>query len=108
MRLAEDIGLTFSTVKNARWAASRWPKEQRQAGVSFSIHSILARIEDDEERFATVKVPPDGRPRWTADDAKRQVGWTVDSPETPQEKITARSTTWPRTRRWPRRRPPIF
>ncbi|GAA3789234.1 hypothetical protein GCM10023083_26220 [Streptomyces phyllanthi] len=51
--------------------------------MSFTIHRILARIEDDEERFATVKAPPEGRPRLTADDAKRRVGWTVDSPETP-------------------------
>lgn len=89
VRLADDIGLTFSTVKNARWTASRWPKEHRQAGVSFTIHRILARIEDEEERFTAITTPPEGKPRWTADDAKRRVGWTVDSPETPQEKVTA-------------------
>nr|WP_181411946.1 DUF6192 family protein [Streptomyces sp. F2] len=89
VRLAEDIGLTFNAVKNARWVASRWPKEHRQAGVSFTIHRILARIEDDAERWAAIKTPPEGKSRWTTDDAKRRVGWTVDSPETPQEKITA-------------------
>ncbi|MER8225407.1 DUF6192 family protein [Streptomyces sp. NPDC094143] len=89
LRLAEDIGLTFNTVKQARWVTSRWPKEHRQPAVSFTIHRILARIEDDTERWAAILTPPEGRTRWTADDAKRRVGWTVDSPETPQEKITA-------------------
>ncbi|AGK76309.1 RacO protein [Streptomyces microflavus DSM 40593] len=89
VRLAEDIGLTFNTVKNARWIASRWPKEHRQADVSFTIHRILGRIEADQERWAAIKNPPEGKSRWTADDAKRRVGWTVDSPETPQERITA-------------------
>ncbi len=89
VRLAEDIALTFNTVKQARQVASRWPKEHRQAGVSFTIHRILARIEDDAERWAAIKNPPGDKKRWTADDAKRRVGWTVDSPETPQEKITA-------------------
>ena len=89
IRLAEDIGLSSSTVKNARLTASRWPKKHRQAGVSFKVHRILARIEDDEERFAVLKTPPQGKTRWSADDASRRVGWTVDSPQTPQEKITA-------------------
>lgn len=69
--------------------ASRWPKERRQAGVSFTVHRILGRIEDDEERFAAIKNPPVGKTRWSSDEAKRRVGWTVDNPETPQEKITA-------------------
>ncbi|MFJ9417809.1 DUF6192 family protein [Streptomyces sp. NPDC101227] len=89
VRLAEDIGLTFSTVKNARWTASRWPKEHRQASVSFTIHRVLGRIEDEEDRFAAIKSPPAGKRRWTPDEAKRRVGWTVDNPETPQEKVTA-------------------
>lgn len=89
IRLAEDIGLTFNTVKNARWIASRWPKERRQAGVSFTVHRILGKIEDEEERFAAINIPPAGKTRWSPDEAKRRVGWTVDSPETSQEKITA-------------------
>nr|WP_228873957.1 hypothetical protein [Streptomyces halstedii] len=28
-RLAEDIGLKFSTVKSARWVSSRWPADRR-------------------------------------------------------------------------------
>jgi hypothetical protein len=28
-------------------------------------------------------------PRWTQDAAKRQVGWRVDIPQTPQEKVDA-------------------
>ncbi|MFJ5292799.1 DUF6192 family protein [Streptomyces sp. NPDC088348] len=89
IRLAEDIGLTFNTVKNSRWIASRWPKERRQAGVSFTVHRILGQIENEEERFSAIKNPPAGKTRWSPDEAKRRVGWTVDNPETPQEKITA-------------------
>ncbi|MFD9849320.1 DUF6192 family protein [Streptomyces parvus] len=89
VHLADDIGLTFHTVKNARWVASRWPKEHRQGDVSFTIHRILGQIENDLERWAAIKNPPEEKARWTADDAKRRVGWTVDSPETPQERITA-------------------
>jgi len=89
MRLAEDIGLTFSRIEAARLTASHWPKEHRQAGISFTIHRTLARIEDDEERFAALRTPPKGKTRWTPDEAKRRVGWRVDNPETPQEKITA-------------------
>ncbi|MEU9405746.1 DUF6192 family protein [Streptomyces sp. NPDC048281] len=89
MRLAEDIGLTFRRVEAARSTASRWPKQHRQTGISFTIHRTLGRIEDEEERFAALTTPPEGKMRWTPDDAKRRVGWTVDNPETPQEKITA-------------------
>ncbi|MEU3282798.1 DUF6192 family protein [Streptomyces antibioticus] len=88
MRLAEDIGLTFRRVESARLTASHWPKEHRQPGISFTIHRTLARIEDEEERFAALRTPPAGRTRWTPDEAKRRVGWRVDNPETPQEKIT--------------------
>ncbi|MDT0347521.1 DUF6192 family protein [Streptomyces litchfieldiae] len=89
LRLAEDIGLSFSTVHSARWVSSRWPKEHRQAGVSHTVHRILASIEDEEERFAAIKQPPEGKARWTADDASRRVGQQVDNPVSPEEKITA-------------------
>ncbi|MFC1415239.1 DUF6192 family protein [Streptacidiphilus cavernicola] len=89
LRLADDIGLQVSTVESYRQAASRWPKERRQPGVSFTIHRILARIEDEEERFAAIKTPPQDKARWCADDANRRVGWTVDNPQSTQEKITA-------------------
>ena len=88
LRLAGDIGVTFSTVKNARWTTSRWPKEHRQKDVSFTVHRILGQIEDEEERFGAVKNTAPGKTRWSPDDAKRRVGWRVESPETPQEKIT--------------------
>ena len=35
------------TVEGARWTASKWPKDHRAAGVSFTIHRILAGIADD-------------------------------------------------------------
>ncbi|MET9648577.1 DUF6192 family protein [Streptomyces syringium] len=88
-RLAEDIGLKANTVKTARWVASRWPKGHRQAGVSYTVHRILADIEDEDERFAAIKTPPAGKGRWTPDEANRRVGRQVENPQTPQEKITA-------------------
>ncbi len=90
---AEDIGLSYSTVRDYRWVASRWPKERRRTDVSHTIHQILASIPDPEERFEAVNNPPphprSGEPRWTHDSAKRVVGWKVDSPESVQEKVEA-------------------
>lgn len=57
--------------------------------MSFTVHRILARIEDEEERFASILTPPEGKSRWTPDDAKRRVGWQVIKPVTPQEKVSA-------------------
>jgi hypothetical protein len=88
-RLAEDIGLSYSTVRTARWAASRWPEDRRVSGVSFTVHKIMASIVDDEERWATILTPPEGKSRWTPDEANRRVGRQVVKPVTPQEKITA-------------------
>ncbi|MFF3015399.1 DUF6192 family protein [Streptomyces sp. NPDC057939] len=88
-RLAEDIGLSYATVDKARWTASRWPKPQRVAEVSFTVHCILASVTDDKERFATIHNPPEGRSRWTPDAANRRVGRKVVKPITPQEKISA-------------------
>ncbi|HBF85398.1 MAG TPA: RacO protein [Streptomyces sp.] len=89
-RLAEDIGLKVSTLNTTRWVASRWPKDRRRPEIaSYTVHRSLANIEDDEVRFATILTPPDGKARWSADDANRQVGQRVDTPITPQEKVTA-------------------
>jgi hypothetical protein len=89
IRLAEDIGLSAKTVKTARWAASRWPVARRQRGTSFTVHRVLASIEDDEERFAAIGLLPEGKARWTVDDAKRRVGFQVESPVSKKEKVTA-------------------
>lgn len=88
-RLAEDIGLTYRFVEDARWTANRWPAEQRQPAVSFTVHRILASITNEAERFAVIKTPPPGKARWTPDEAKRRVGQQVQNPITPQEKISA-------------------
>ncbi|PWK71290.1 hypothetical protein BCL76_104396 [Streptomyces sp. CG 926] len=88
-RLAEDIGLTYSSVKGARWVASRWPKEHRQAHVSHTVHRILAGIADEQARFAAILTPPEGKARWTPDEANRRVGRQVQKPVTPQEKVSA-------------------
>ncbi|MCX5254979.1 transposase [Streptomyces canus] len=39
---AEEIGLSFHTVRTYRWVAARWSKDQRQEGVSFEVHRIRA------------------------------------------------------------------
>ncbi|TDC76422.1 DUF6192 family protein [Streptomyces hainanensis] len=88
-RMADDFGLRLCNVKTTRWVASRWPKEHRQPGVSWTVHRILASIEDEEERFAAILTPPEGKGRWTTDDASRRVGQQVETPVSPQEKITA-------------------
>ncbi|MFG3223939.1 DUF6192 family protein [Kitasatospora sp. NPDC048194] len=88
-RVAEDVGLTYSQVRRARWTSSRWPKDRRQSGVSFTVHEVLAGIADERERFEAILNPPQPRGRWTADDAKRRVGRQVDVPVTPQEKVSA-------------------
>jgi hypothetical protein len=90
---AEDVGLAYSTVRDYRWVASRWPKERRRADVSHTIHKILASLPDERERFEAVDNPPanprGGPARWTHDSAKRIVGWKVDTPESVQEKVDA-------------------
>ncbi|MEU2867490.1 DUF6192 family protein [Streptomyces mirabilis] len=90
---AEDIGLSYATVRDYRWVASRWPAKCRRADVSHTIHKVLASILDEQERFEAVNNPPPnprgGQPRWTHDSAKRVVGWKVDSPESVQEKVEA-------------------
>lgn len=50
-RLAEDIGVSHSLLDTARFVASKWPKEQRRARVSFTVHRILAGISGETERF---------------------------------------------------------
>ncbi|MFI0773231.1 DUF6192 family protein [Streptomyces sp. NPDC021212] len=88
-RLAEDIGVSYSSVKDARWTASKWPKERRVAEVSFTVHKIFASINDDQERFETILNPPQRTSRWTPDEAKRRTGRQVTKPVTPQEKVSA-------------------
>ena len=88
-RLAEDIGLAAVTVEGARWTSSRWPKERRQPGVSFTVHKIFAGIADADKRFEVITSPPPGKARWTADEANRRTGRQVVRPVSPQEKITA-------------------
>lgn len=75
-RLAEDIGLSYAMVNKARWTASKWPKDRRVSGVSFTVHQILASITDDEERFTAINSPPKGKVRWTPGEANRRVGST--------------------------------
>lgn len=88
-RLAEDIGVSYSMVNQTRWAASRWPEERRVAGVSYTVHRILAGTADEEERFEAIGTPPAGKSRWTPGEANRRAGRQVVKPVTPQEKVSA-------------------
>ncbi|MFF3350958.1 DUF6192 family protein [Streptomyces sp. NPDC002779] len=89
-RLSDDIGLSVGAVKTARWVASRWPKQHRQPKLaSYTVHRSLANIEDEDERFKAILTPSNGKARWTTDDANRRVGQQVETPITPQEKVTA-------------------
>ncbi|MFZ3555939.1 DUF6192 family protein [Streptomyces sp. BH055] len=88
-RLAEDIGVSYSMVHQTRWTASRWPEERRVAGVSYTVHRILAGIADAEERFEAIGTPPAGKSRWSPDEANRRAGRQAVKPVTPQEKVSA-------------------
>lgn len=88
-RLAEDIGVSYSRVNQTRWTASRWPQDRQVAGVSYTVHRILAGIADEEERSKAIGTPPAGKSRWTPDEANRRAGRQVVKPVTPQEKVSA-------------------
>ncbi|GAA0703664.1 hypothetical protein GCM10009548_91080 [Streptomyces malaysiensis subsp. malaysiensis] len=57
--------------------------------MSFTVHRVLGSIPDEEERFDAIKAPPEGKSRWTVDDANRRVGRQVENPASSKEKITA-------------------
>ncbi|WP_405673692.1 DUF6192 family protein [Streptomyces sp. NBC_01530] len=90
---ADDIGVSVATVRDWRYVASRWPAAKRKDGVSFTVHRILASVEDQEERWAAIEElprnPRTGERRWTPDAAKRLVGQRVERPVTAEEKIRA-------------------
>lgn len=87
---AEEIGLSFHTVRTYRWVAARWPKDQRQEGVSFEVHRILASAPD---AYELIQHPPvnerTGRSEWSGDAAKRAAGWATATPVTAAEKVEA-------------------
>ncbi|MFF8190780.1 DUF6192 family protein [Streptomyces bobili] len=87
---AEEIGLSFHTVRTYRWVAAHWPKDQRQEGVSFDVHRILASAPDEYE---LIQHPPvnerTGRSEWNGDAAKRAAGWATATPVTVAEKVEA-------------------
>ncbi|MER5436630.1 DUF6192 family protein [Streptomyces sp. NPDC002588] len=90
---ADEIGLSFYTVRTHRWVAAQWPAAHRQAGVSYEVHRILASAPD---RFELIQNPPlserTGRRRWSAEVAKKVVGWKTEEvlvPVTAEEKVEA-------------------
>ncbi|MGW3820210.1 DUF6192 family protein [Streptomyces sp. NPDC005046] len=53
----------MTAVEEARWTASRWPPDKRRKTESFTVHQVLARIDDDAERFATIDVHRNAPPQ---------------------------------------------
>lgn len=88
---ADDIGLSLSTVLNYRFGSHRWPSGQRREGVSHKVHTILASIQDDAERFAAIDDPPvndlTGLRGWTTYLAQQLVGRRPDGTGTVLEKV---------------------
>jgi hypothetical protein len=70
--------------------ASRWPKGPAPPRARV-LHGPPGAGEHRGRggRFATILTPPEGKARWSADDASRQVGQQVETPITPQEKVSA-------------------
>jgi hypothetical protein len=50
---------------------------------SFTVHQLLARINDDAERFASIDNLPDGKTHWTLDDARRRSDFRAETPVPP-------------------------
>jgi Family of unknown function (DUF6192) len=92
-RLAGDTRIPVSTLEGRRWVSSRWPERYRRGGVSYAVHTILASIVDDEQRWRQITEPPlverTGLREWTEDGAKRIVGQKVNHPVTVLEKVRA-------------------
>ncbi|MEV5788092.1 DUF6192 family protein [Streptomyces sp. NPDC052287] len=87
-RLAEDLGLPVTTIQQARWTASRWPADRRRKTESFTVHRVLAGIDDERERFAAIDELPDGKTRWTVDDATQRLGTQGKTPAAQQGTTT--------------------
>ncbi|WP_438453036.1 DUF6192 family protein [Streptomyces asiaticus] len=75
--------------RTARACASRAERCATASTTRPEVHKILASISDDEERFAAIATPPEGKSRWTPDEANRRVGRQVVKPVTAQEKVSA-------------------
>ncbi|MFE3770804.1 DUF6192 family protein [Streptomyces sp. NPDC059122] len=83
-RYADQIGINVHTLINYRQTAMAWPKEHREAAVSFSVHQALSALED---RFELIQHPPTNMERWTEDAALRRAGRLPHRPLTKEEKL---------------------
>jgi hypothetical protein len=84
---AEDVGLSAHSVENFRWTSSRWPRERRVAGISYTVHRILGSEGDEHKRFSLLAGPPKDGARWTPDEANRHMGRAVHTPRSAEEKV---------------------
>ena len=64
-RYAEDIGMSYATLKNYRVTAAAWPSDLRRTEVSWHVHKTLSAQED---RFDLIQ------PGMTVREAERIVG----------------------------------
>ncbi|WP_055483172.1 DUF6192 family protein [Sphaerimonospora mesophila] len=83
-RYADEIGIPYDTLRGYRHMAIAWPKEKRASGVGFAVHRALDACPD---RFEKILHPPEGKERWTYDDACRHAGRTPHTPEDSREKL---------------------
>ncbi|MEU6738315.1 DUF6192 family protein [Streptosporangium sandarakinum] len=75
--------------------ASRWPAARRRAGVSYTIHRILASIRNQDERYARIADPPADAPvdartgerRWTMRAAQQAVDQKFAATASVQQKV---------------------
>ncbi|MER5424408.1 DUF6192 family protein [Streptosporangium roseum] len=71
---ADEIGEVFDTVRTWRYIAAAWPKDQRRADASYTVHRVMAYRPD---RFTLIGQPPPdrrGRRHWTEAAAAKAIG----------------------------------
>jgi hypothetical protein len=65
---AEEVEVSYDTVKRRRWVASRWPSVNRFTETSFKVHDVLASRPD---RFDLIKAG------MTVKEAKAKIGQSI-------------------------------
>jgi hypothetical protein len=82
-RLAKDIGLPVDSSQAGPLDGIALAGRPTPESGSFTVHQLLARINDDAERFASIDNLPDGKTHWTLDDARRRSDFRAETPVPP-------------------------
>jgi len=83
-RYADEIGIPFDTLRTYRHIAMAWPKDERVPHVPYAVHVALDACPD---RFEIIHQPPEGKDRWTLDDALRRAGRTPHTVGNDEERL---------------------